>query len=83
LFSGAWGFRLAAFFERRVGPLSTIGVEESLSVYDHPPVWVVVETAGCSPAVARALLERVPLPASTNWHPKELTVPGVAPYRQR
>ena len=83
LFSGALGFRPAASFTRRLGPLSTLPAEESLSVYDHPPVWIFVKTAGYSPALARELLERVPLPASTRWHTGDLEARGLPPYRER
>ncbi len=83
LFSGALGFRPAASFARRLGPLSTLGAEESLSVYDHPPVWIFVKTAAYSPALARTLLERVPLPASARWQTGELQARGIPPYRER
>lgn len=83
LFSGALGFRPAASFTRRLGPLSTLSAEESLSVYDHPPVWVFVKTAAYSSELARALLERVPLPPSMSWQTGELEARGVPPYRER
>lgn len=83
LFSGALGFRQAASFTRRLGPLSDLRAEESLSVYDHPPVWVFTKTADYSPELARALLERVPLPASTRWHTGELKARGTPPYLER
>jgi len=86
LFSGALGFSEAATFQRRIGvgrfSLSTLGAEESLSVYDHPPVWIFRKTGAYSPALARALLERVDLPASTRWQTRELSARGRPPYHQ-
>ena len=87
LFSGALGFREAASFQRRIGvgrlSLSTLTADESLSVYDHPPVWIFRKTADYTPALARALLERVPLPVSTRWSTAELEARGRPPYLQR
>ncbi len=88
LFSGALGFREAATFQRRVGigplSLSTLGADESLSVYDHPPVWVFRKTAAYSPALARALLERVDLaPAGGRWETRDLQARGTPPYASR
>ncbi len=87
LFSGALGFRLEATFQRRlgIGPwrVSDLAAEESLSVYDHPPVWIFVKTGGYSPALARRLLERVPLPGATSWQTGDLEARGTPPYLER
>lgn len=83
LFSGGLGFRPAASFARRLGPMSVLAAEESLSVYDHPPVWVFVKTPEYSPELARALLERVSLPASARWQTGELEARGTPPYLER
>ena len=87
LFSGALGFGPAASFERRIGvgplSLSTLGADESLSVYDHPPVWIFRKTAAYTPELARALLERVELPGPARWQTYELEARGRAPYQQR
>jgi len=84
LFSGALGFDLAATFQRRLGwgalSLADLRGEEALSVYDHPPVWIFRKTPRYSPALARALLERVPLPGSTGWHTRELEARGTPPF---
>ncbi len=83
LFRGALGFELAATFERRLGwgPLSVSDrrAEEALSVYDHPPVWIFRKTARWEPQLARALLERVALPARHDWHTRELVARGTPP----
>ena len=87
LFSGALGFDLAAEFTRRVGfgalSVSDLGAEEALSVYDHPPVWVFRKSARYTPQLARAMLERVPLPGETAWETGELEARGQAPYLGR
>jgi len=83
LFSGALGFRQAASFTRRLGPLLDLRAEESLSVYDHPPVWVFTKTPAYSPELARALLERVSLPPARRWHTVELEARGIPPYLER
>lgn len=84
LFSGALGFAPAATFQRRLGAgrfsLSDLAAEESLSVYDHPPVWIFRKTPAYSAALARALLERVELPISTRWSTAELEARGRPPY---
>jgi len=86
LFSGALGFRPAASFQRRLGvgslSLSDLSAEESLSVYDHPPVWIFRKTSAYTPELARALLERVELPPSTHWDTAELEARGQPPYLQ-
>lgn len=83
LFSGALGFRQVASFERRLGPWSDLRAEESLSVYDHPPVWVFAKTAAYSHKLARALLERVPLAEPARWQTGELEARGTPPYLER
>jgi uncharacterized membrane protein len=87
LFSGALGFERVATFERRLGvgalSLSDLAAEESLSVYDHPPVWIFRKTAAYSPALARSLLERVELPLVSAWDTADLEARGQPPYRER
>jgi uncharacterized membrane protein len=87
LFSGALGFRLAAHFERKLGfgrlAVSDLAAEETLSVYDHPPVWIFTKTAGFDPALARALLSRAALPADSRWETRVLEARGTPPYLSR
>jgi len=86
LFSGALGFAPAARFERRMGlgPLavSDLSAEESLSVYDHPPVWVFVKTGDYSPELARRLLVR-PAPGPEHWETRQLEARGSPPFATR
>ncbi len=87
LFSGALGFRPAASFQRRLGlgrlSVSDLAAEESLSVYDHPPVWIFRKTAAYTPGLARALLERVELPRGARWDTADLEARGQPPYLER
>ncbi len=87
LFSGALGFQPAATFERRLGAgslsISDLAAEESLSVYDHPPVWIFRKTSAYTPDLARALLERVELPSQAHWDTVDLEARGWPPYLQR
>lgn len=84
LFSEALGFDLAASFTRGIGVagwgLCDLGAEETLSVYDHPPVWVFRKSARYSTATARRLLERVPLRGPAGWDTAALEARGQAPY---
>ncbi len=87
LFSGELGFSLVFHDQRRLGwgawGLSHLGAEETLSVYDHPPVWIFAKTARYDHALVTALLGRVPLPERTDWHTRELEARGLPPYLQR
>ena len=88
LFSGALGFEQAVTFQRRIGigrfSLATLGADESLSVYDHPPVWIFRKTAAYTPELARALLERVDLSSGADrWQTRDLEARGSPPYLQR
>ena len=84
LFSGALGFRMAASFTRNLGAgrlaVSDLAAEESLSVYDHPPVWVFRKTDRYRSDLARRLLERVPLPGPEPWQTRDLEARGSPPY---
>ncbi|MFH1177690.1 MAG: DUF2298 domain-containing protein, partial [Acidobacteriota bacterium] len=87
LFSGALSFRLATHFERRIGlgsfSISDLAGEETLSVYDHPPVWIFTKTSDFDPGLARSLLSRVFLPDETSWETRDLEARGLPPYLGR
>ena len=82
LFSGQLGFKLEKEFTSypQLGPLvfPDDGVEEALTVYDHPRVLLFRKTSAWSLSRASALLDAVPLPAPQNWIPNQAPAPDSA-----
>lgn len=84
LFDGRLGFRLEKEFHDypRLGSLEFPdgGVEEALSVYDHPRVLLFRKTSAWSLPKARAILEAVPLPPQgQDWQPRHAGPVGPKP----
>jgi len=82
LFNGQLGFRLVKEFTSypRLGPLvfPDDGVEEALTVYDHPRVLIFHKTPAWSLERASAILDVATWPPQKYWEPREAPAPDVA-----